>query len=89
MSRGNAGFDLNILGDYFRGEYLKLAEHSPWPILTFNVMSKPGGPACNMGCTYCYYRHKSDALNLEDGQAMDDSLLERFIQGTRPANPIW
>ncbi len=23
----------------------------------FHVMNKPGGPACNMACEYCFYRH--------------------------------
>jgi uncharacterized protein len=68
------------LGKYFHQEFLKLSQQSPWPILTFNVMSKPGGPACNMACGYCYYRHKSDTLHLDDGGAITDALLERFIK---------
>ena len=30
---------------------------TPWPIATFNVMSKPGGAGCNLACEYCFYRH--------------------------------
>ena len=53
---------------------------SPWPILMFNVMSKPGGPRCNMACEYCYYRHNSDLMPPGTAATISDKLLERFIQ---------
>jgi sulfatase maturation enzyme AslB (radical SAM superfamily) len=39
---------------------------SDWPIPVFHVMVKPGGPACNMACGYCYYRHNTDAVILSE-----------------------
>ena len=38
------------------------------------VMAKPVGDACNLACSYCYYRGKSDAHH------MSDELLETFIR---------
>ena len=74
----------------FHEQFVKLSQVSPWPILTFNMMSKPRGPACNMACGYCYYRHKADLLHRGEGEVMADSLLERFIQQYMDAqiNPV-
>ena len=46
----------------------------------FHVMIKPGGCACNLDCTYCFYLSKE---TLPDGPGvgrMSDEVLERFIQ---------
>ena len=65
--------------------------HFPWPIATFNVMSKPGGAGCNLACEYCFYRHnaaesrdqKVESRNENDpvacGALISDDLLETFI----------
>lgn len=58
-----------------------------WPVAVFNVMSKPAGPACNMACEYCFYRHnqgrESDGATQrrsdEGTGVMSDESLERFI----------
>jgi uncharacterized protein len=39
---------------------------------------KPGGSACNLDCTYCYYLGKEGLLNQKNGRLPPD-LLERFI----------
>ncbi len=39
--------------------------HTAWPVAAFNVMSKPGGAACNMACEYCFYRHHQDDAKAE------------------------
>ena len=58
---------------------------TPWPILAFNVMSKPGGPACNLSCEYCYYRHHQDGKAAKpepegkNNPAISEELLEQFI----------
>ena len=46
----------------------------------FHVMIKPGGSACNLDCSYCFYLSKA---TLPDGPGpgrISDELLERFIQ---------
>jgi len=39
---------------------------------------KPGGAACNLECTYCYYLDKQRLLGHRAGR-MDDALLEKLI----------
>ena len=46
----------------------------------FNVMAKPVGPACNLDCTYCYYRSKEGLLGLSGHAPMPDDILETFIR---------
>lgn len=46
----------------------------------FNVMAKPVGPACNLDCTYCYYRSKEGLLGLSGYRPMPDDILETFIR---------
>ena len=46
----------------------------------FHVMIKPGGSACNLGCTYCFYLSKA---TLPDGPGpgrMSDETLEALIR---------
>jgi uncharacterized protein len=61
-------------------ETFKLPLGSPWPIPAFNVMMKPGGPACNMACEYCFYRHNSDKLYSSESATIAPALLDRFIR---------
>lgn len=67
---------------------------NPKPTIQFNplrfplyVLAKPGGAACNLACTYCYYLDKLRLLS--DGQPprMSDTLLKRFIQQYIEAQP--
>ncbi len=62
--------------------------HTAWPVAVFHVMNKPGGPACNMACEYCFYKHHqeerhegTEAARHEGsaGSTTSDGLLERFI----------
>ena len=42
-------------------------------------MAKPGGAACNMRCSYCYYLEKRE-LHAGASQPMSEETLERFIK---------
>lgn len=58
-----------------------------WPVRAFNVMAKPVGAACNLGCEYCYYSHHQRSQETEnrsqkqgnEGERLSDEALERFI----------
>ena len=43
----------------------------------FNVMAKPAGAACNLACTYCFYRDRDDGAV----PRMSDAALEAFVRG--------
>ena len=46
--------------------------------LRFNMMFKPIGPVCNLGCSYCYYQ---DKLRFYDEHAaLTLELLEKVIK---------
>lgn len=52
----------------------------------FHIMTKPIGPICNLGCTYCFYLEK-EAL-YEDGKwRMAPDLLESYIRQYIEAQP--
>ena len=64
------------------------AEFSPLPVVgprRYHVIVKPGGPACNLDCGYCYYLHKDELLGSAGNGRMDDDVLEshirQYIQG--------
>ncbi len=44
-----------------------------------HAMIKPGGSACNLNCTYCYYLGKKELLG-QNNRRMSDETLERFIK---------
>src|ERR1019366_6445456 len=46
----------------------------------FHVMVKPGGSACNLDCTYCFYLSKEHLPNGPGAGHMSDETLEKFIQ---------
>ncbi|MDD5140862.1 MAG: anaerobic sulfatase maturase [Verrucomicrobiales bacterium] len=46
----------------------------------FHVMAKPGGSACNLDCSYCFYLSKQTLPNGPGAGRMSDETLERFIQ---------
>ncbi len=45
----------------------------------FQVFVKPAGPACNLGCIYCYYSGKAAPPQNGAPLLMDDDLLEAII----------
>lgn len=51
----------------------------------FTAVCKPVGAACNLACTYCYYRNKGPAAG-GGVSVMDDGLLERFVRQYIEAN---
>ena len=46
----------------------------------FHAMVKPSGSECNIDCDYCFYLHKADLLNHENGSRMSEDLLEQHIR---------
>src|SRR5512146_361173 len=44
-----------------------------------HAMIKPGGSACNLNCTYCYYLGKKELLG-QSNRCMSDTTLERFVE---------
>lgn len=51
------------------------------------VLAKPGGAACNLACTYCYYLDKATLLKNGQPARMSHRLLERFIRQYIEAQP--
>lgn len=45
----------------------------------FQVFVKPGGPLCNLNCSYCYYLKKQDLYPEGEPFRMPDALLEEYI----------
>jgi uncharacterized protein len=45
----------------------------------FQVFAKPGGPACNLDCHYCYYLKKKDLYRKSEQFRMSDDILEQYI----------
>ena len=46
--------------------------------LRFNMMFKPVGSVCNLGCSYCYYLDKVKMF--DERSSMQLSLLEKVIE---------
>lgn len=46
----------------------------------FHVIAKPGGPACNLSCTYCYYLKKNIDYPAGHDFQMKPEILEEFIK---------
>lgn len=45
----------------------------------FQILAKPVGPLCNMGCDYCYYLEKEQIFPVGTRFRMPDVLLEEYI----------
>lgn len=45
----------------------------------FQVMVKPAGAVCNLGCSYCYYLEKKALYPRGESPRMADEVLERYI----------
>ena len=50
------------------------------PTIHFNLMAKPVGPACNLNCTYCYYRNKLLYFPKGTKPIMEERILEAYIR---------
>jgi uncharacterized protein len=46
----------------------------------FHVIAKPAGPACNLACSYCFYREKERLYPTVRRFVMTDGVLEAFIR---------
>ena len=55
--------------------------------LAFQVMVKPVGSACNLGCSYCYYLEKSGLYGGYE-PVMSDRLLEKVVRESIEANDV-
>lgn len=65
-------------GVRFEAECMTMqSEHGSYP---FQVMAKPAGPACNLSCAYCFYRHKTDQLHAGHAFQMERETLEVFVR---------
>jgi uncharacterized protein len=53
----------------------------------FHVMTKPGGPACNLECSYCFYLDKAELFPEDGGFQMSEETLETYIRQYIEANP--
>ena len=48
--------------------------------MQFQVMAKPSGAACNLGCTYCFYTEKENLYGGSGPFRMPPEVLESFIR---------
>ena len=46
----------------------------------FQVMVKPSGAACNLGCTYCFYTEKENLYETVERPRMPPEVLESFVR---------
>ena len=46
----------------------------------FHIMTKPIGPVCNLGCTYCFYLEKERLYDTAEKWRMPDEVLEQYIR---------
>ena len=55
--------------------------------MSFNIMLKPVGAACNLECRYCYYLDKRNLYPDAAHTLMSDDLLEYFVRQYIEAQP--
>ncbi|MFT3784927.1 MAG: anaerobic sulfatase maturase [Tepidisphaeraceae bacterium] len=53
----------------------------------FHVMTKPIGPKCNIGCSYCFYLEKEKLYPDERKWAMPENVLEEYVRQYIAAQP--
>ena len=53
----------------------------------FNIMLKPAGSLCNLGCAYCYYLDKADIYGGHEPR-MSEEMLETVIREYIAANDV-
>ena len=57
----------------------------------FHLMAKPAGPACNLGCDYCFYREKKIFFPEDKKLQMSDEILEVYTREyikSQPENSV-
>jgi len=57
----------------------------------FHLMAKPAGPACNLGCDYCFYREKKKFFSKDQTFRMSDEILEAYTREyikSQPGNTV-
>lgn len=55
--------------------------------IPFHVMSKPGGPRCNLDCTYCFYLDKELLFPPAQRFRMPDDVLEKYVRDYIESQP--
>lgn len=55
--------------------------------IPFHVMTKPGGPRCNLDCTYCFYLDKELLYPPAQRFRMSDEVLEKFVRDYIASQP--
>jgi len=53
----------------------------------YHIMAKPGGPICNLDCSYCYYLDKTELYPGKKKFRMSEPLLEKFVRGYIASHP--
>lgn len=53
----------------------------------FHIMTKPGGPICNLDCTYCFYLEKEKLYPATSRWAMSPDVLESYVEQYIAAQP--
>jgi uncharacterized protein len=53
----------------------------------FQIFAKPAGPACNLGCLYCYYLKKEHLYPKTESFRMPNDILEEYIVQHIDASP--
>ncbi|MGC9291754.1 MAG: anaerobic sulfatase-maturation protein [Acidobacteriaceae bacterium] len=53
----------------------------------FHIMTKPGGPICNLDCKYCFYLEKEALYPNDQKWAMHPDILESYIRQYINAQP--
>lgn len=53
----------------------------------FHAMAKPGGPLCNLACSYCFYLEKAHLYPGTHGFRMSPEVLEEFVRAYINAQP--
>jgi len=54
---------------------------------SFQVFAKPAGPACNLGCDYCYYLKKEGLYPKGESFRLPEEILEKYIVQHIDASP--
>ncbi len=57
-------------------EPVSIADHAS----AFHVMTKPIGPICNLGCSYCFYLEKERLYPETSNFRMTEEVLDRYVR---------
>jgi uncharacterized protein len=53
----------------------------------YNLLAKPAGAACNLGCHYCFFLSKENLYPARESPLMTDQLLETYIRQLMQSSP--